>query len=125
VPLTNLAWSILQEQPVTGEHVFGPRGFSQWSRGKRELDERLSDSVASWRLHDTRRTTATRMADLGVMPHVIEAALNHQSGFKRGVAGTYNRSRYEREVRAALVLWTDHVCAVVEGRASKIVALRA
>jgi len=37
--------------------------------------------VAAWRLHDLRRT-ATRMADLGVPPHVIEAVLNHVSGHK-------------------------------------------
>jgi integrase len=124
VPLTDLAWSILQEQPVTGEHVFGrdATGFSAWSWGKEGLDERLGDSVAPWRLHDARRTVATRMADLGVMPHVIEATLNHQSGHKRGPAGVYNRSNYQREVRNALTLWSDHVRALVEGGERKIVA---
>jgi integrase len=124
VPLTDLAWSILQEQPVTGEHVFGRNatGFSTWSQGKEGLDERLGDSVAPWRLHDARRTVATRMADLGVMPHVIEATLNHQSGHKRGPAGVYNRSNYQREVRNALTLWSDHVRALIEGGERKIVA---
>jgi len=124
VPLTDLAWSILQEQPVTGEHVFGrdATGFSAWSWGKEGLDERLGDSVAPWRLHDARRTVATRMADLGVMPHVIEATLNHQSGHKRGPAGVYNRSNYQREVRNALTLWSDHVRVLVEGGERKIVA---
>jgi integrase len=125
VPLTDLGWSILQELPVTGEHVFGPRGFSQWSRGKRELDQRLGNTVAPWRLHDIRRTAATRMADLGVMPHVIEAALNHQSGHKRGPAGIYNRSRYEAAVRNALVLWSDHVRALAEGGESNVTPLQA
>jgi integrase len=124
IPLTDMAWSILADQPVIGEHVFGPRGFSQWSRGKRELDQRLGD-FAAWRLHDIRRTAATRMADLGVMPHIIEATLNHQSGFKRGVAGTYNRSRYEGAVRNALALWSDHVRMLVEGGERKIVAMSA
>jgi integrase len=124
VPLTDAAWSILQQQPA-GEHVFGREaaGFRAWSRGKEGLDERLGDSVAPWRLHDTRRTVATRMADLGVMPHVIEAALNHQSGHKRGPAGVYNRSRYDREVRNALALWSDHVRALVEGGERKVVTL--
>jgi hypothetical protein len=31
------------------------------------------------------------MADIGVQPHIIEAALNHVSGHKAGVAGIYNR----------------------------------
>lgn len=126
VPLTDLAWSILQEQPVTGEHVFGRSvGFGAWSRGKEGLDERLIGKAEPWRLHDIRRTVATRMADLGIMPHVIEAALNHQSGHKRGPAGVYNRSRYEREVRNALALWSDHVRALVEGGEKKIVKLHA
>ena len=44
--------------------------------------------------HDLRRTAATRMADIGVPPHIIEAVLNHVSGHKGGVAGIYNRSVY-------------------------------
>jgi hypothetical protein len=63
------------------------------------------------------------MADLGVLPHVIEALTNHVSGHKSGVAGIYNRSSYEREVRAALALWADHVRSIVAGDARKIVQL--
>src|SRR5262249_17004483 len=122
VPLTALAWSIVQEQEPIGEHVFGLDGFTAWSNNKELLDERLGDRVAPWRLHDLRRTLAPRMADLGVPPHVIEAALNHQSGHKRGPAGVYNRSSYTREVRAALALWSDHVGALVDGVARKVVA---
>ena len=64
------------------------------------------------------------MADLGVQPHIVEVILNHHSGFRSGVSGTYNRSPYEREVKAALALWADHVCALVEGGERKVVALR-
>ena len=60
------------------------------------------------------------MADLGVQPHVIEQILNHQSGHKRGPAGIYNRSVYANEVRAALLLWEDHVRTLVEGGERKI-----
>jgi hypothetical protein len=52
------------------------------------------------------------MSDLGVLPHVVEAVLNHVSGHKAGVAGTYNRSLYGPEKRAALELWTTHVLAL-------------
>ena len=65
------------------------------------------------------------MADIGIEPHHIEAALNHFSGHRRGVAGVYNRSSYDRAVRAALARWNEHVLALVEGRAGKIVPLRA
>jgi hypothetical protein len=55
------------------------------------------------------------MADLGVLPHVVEAVLNHISGHKAGVAGVYNRSSYAAEKRAALELWASHVAGLVEG----------
>ena len=47
------------------------------------------------------------MAELGVAPHIVEAVLNHVSGHKAGVAGIYNRATYEKEKRAALVLWAE------------------
>jgi integrase len=81
--------------------------------------------VSDWTLHDLRRSTATKLADLGVQPHVIEQVLNHVSGHKGGVAGIYNRSSYEREVRAALALWADHVRVLTEGGEKKILPLRA
>jgi hypothetical protein len=60
-----------------------------------------------------------------VLPHVIEVVLNHASGFRRGVAGTYNRALYENEMRAALAMWADHVRSIVEGTAQKIISFRA
>ena len=50
--------------------------------------------------------------------------LNHISGHKTGVAGVYNRSSYEREVKTALALWADHVRALVEGGEAKVLAFR-
>jgi len=49
------------------------------------------------------------MAELGVLPHIIEAILNHVSGHKSGVAGIYNRARYSEEMRTALQRWADYV----------------
>ena len=63
------------------------------------------------------------MAEHGdIEPHIIEAVLNHYSGHRSGVAGVYNRARYERQVRAALALWTDHVQSIIEGVERKIVS---
>jgi integrase len=90
------------------------RGFTDWSQGKRNLDGRIGKEVAPWRLHDLRRSVATGMADIGVQPHIIEEILNHRSGHKRGVAGVYNRSTYEPEVRAALAKWAKHVAEIVD-----------
>jgi hypothetical protein len=49
------------------------------------------------------------MAELGVLPHIVEAVLNHVSGHKGGVSGVYNRAKYEGEMRRALQLWADHL----------------
>jgi hypothetical protein len=66
---------------------------------------------------------ATRMADLGVLPHIVEAVLNH-AGHRGGVAGVYNRASYEREMRSALAVWTDHIDSLIAGGEPKIVVLR-
>jgi integrase len=128
LPLMPAALAILETVPhmATRDHLFGAwsdKGFSAWTQGKDVLDARLG--FDDWRLHDIRRTSATKMADLGVAPHVIEQILNHVSGHRAGVAGIYNRSSYEREVRAALAMWADHVRALISGDARKVVALQA
>ena len=91
----------------SSEFVFGERGFNVFGRAKQELDQRLH--IAPWRLHDLRRTAATGMAELGIQPWYVEAVLNHQSGHKQGVAGTYNRAKYADDMRDALQRWADHI----------------
>ncbi len=125
LPLPSLALAVLAEaaRREGRDLVFGARagGFSGWSRAKAELDARMlaalgtKAKLAPWRLHDLRRTAATRMADLGVQPHVVEAVLNHVSGFRAGVGGIYNRASYAPEKRGALALWAGHVEGLVKG----------
>ena len=111
VPLSQMALDVLERvHRMNGRALVfgeGAGGYSGWSRSKDALDELCG--VKDWTLHDLRRTAATRMADLGVQPHVIEAILNHISGHKAGVAGIYNRSTYAAEKRAALDLWAGHI----------------
>jgi integrase len=115
IPLPESAVAILEAIPHRAgrELLFGrgEGGFSGWGRSKADLD--AVSKLKPWRLHDVRRTVATRMADLGVQPHIIEAALNHASGFRAGVAGTYNRSTYAPEKRAALDTWANHVATIL------------
>jgi integrase len=119
VPLSALALAILRIRwaearvasqastvPQSNEndaHVFV--GFS-WSIEKARFDKGLR--LAPWRVHDIRRSVATHLVDQGfATPHVVEAILNHVSGHKAGVAGTYNRARYLDECRAALERWAN------------------
>jgi integrase len=108
---------------VSDESIFTTfGGMNVW----RPLEKLYKQSgTHDWWLHDLRRTCATGMANMGIHPHVIECVLNHVSGFRAGVAGTYNRSTYEREMKVALIRWSEHVMALVEGRANNIVTLRA
>jgi integrase len=128
LPLPPMAMDIITSVPcmVGRDLLFGEhsetKGFTQWGHDKDLLDVRLGDRVRPWRLHDLRRTTATKMADIGIAPHIIEAVLNHQSGHKGGIAGVYNRSSYERDVRAALALWADHIRSITEGGKRKVLA---
>jgi integrase len=130
VPLPASAAQILNEaqMEVGSGCLFGEaRGsFQGWSKAKAALDQRIAvagSSLTPWRLHDLRRTVATRMADLGVQPHIIEAVLNHVSGHRAGVAGVYNRALYAAEKRRALELWSEHVRTVVERKPSNIIPI--
>jgi integrase len=133
LPLPQAAVDILSSAPRKGHRsfVFGGRGgaFSAWSYSSLALNARMAEKggkpVAPWRLHDLRRTAATKMAEIGVQPHVIEATLNHRSGHKAGVAGVYNRASYEQDVKRALAIWADHVEALAEGNSPKVIAFRA
>jgi integrase len=119
--LSSPAMAILQEVPWREERalVFGEGSgpFQGWSKARAGLDRRLTKAghqLPTWRLHDIRRTVATRMAELGVQPHVIEAVLNHVSGHRAGVAGIYNRALYAAEKRDALEQWAARVAGLVE-----------
>jgi integrase len=119
VPLTPQVSALLASRARAGEFVFGKvqrAGFGAWSRGKRALD--ANSGVMDWVIHDLRRTISTGMHELGIAPHVVEAALGHVSGFRAGVAGTYNRASYEGAVRVALATWETHITEIVSGKIS-------
>jgi integrase len=109
LPLSTQALAIIEGLPRrnSSDFLFAQRGFTNWDGAKQELDARLG--IAPWRIHDLRRTCATGMGELGILPHVVEQALNHVSGAKAGVAGTYNRSKMIDAVRQGLQTWADHI----------------
>jgi integrase len=118
VPLSDAALALIETVPARKDrdHVFGngKGGYSGWSKSKIALDQRIAKArkkpLPAWRLHDLRRTASTVMADrLGVQPWINEAVLNHVSGHRAGVAGVYNRARYEGEMREALTKWAAFV----------------
>lgn len=101
----------------TTAFIFPARGnadnsFNGWSKSKSQLD--ALSGVSHWTLHDLRRTVATRMAELGVAPHVIERILNHVTGSMSAISLVYNRAKYLEEMREAVTLWENKLRTVLQ-----------
>jgi hypothetical protein len=102
---------------------------SGYSKAKSNLDtlagEALGKALKPWRVHDLRRTAASGMARLGILPEVIERVINHVSGAQGGLKGIYQRYDYADKRRDALVAWGNAVEAIVSPRdASNVIAIR-
>jgi integrase len=99
------------------DFVFSTNGrspYSGFSRSKQRMDNRLE--IEHWVLHDLRRTFVTRLNEIGIPPHVVEACVNHISGASRvGVAGVYNRAQYWPERVDALNRWAETLERIVSG----------
>ncbi len=121
-PYGPLVEQVLGSIPNTGSDLFFPpyrshvRGkptdtYAGWGKDKKAFEIRCG--VTNWTLHDLRRTFATRLAELGVLPHVIERLLNHRLGsisnqtqsIVTQVAEVYNLATFLPEMRAAIDLW--------------------
>lgn len=130
VPLSPLAWAILDDVPRIGEFVFTTRGdrpLGGFSKAKQRLDRMLAEGGANqpsgsgnavsqtpsepWTIHDLRRTAATGMGRLGVSRFIIGRVLNHAD---RSVTGIYDRHEYLNEKRQALEAWGNHLGNLVE-----------
>lgn len=108
-PLSTVALDILKAIPRTDSpYVFGERGVRDWTGPKDKLD--ALSGVSDWRIHDLRRTLSTRLNEMGVEPHVVEAILDHTV---KGVAGVYNKATYEKMKREALQKWAKHIMTLV------------
>jgi len=121
IPLGELAASILDITPlqIGSPYVFPAarsiaKGkpttvYNGWGKDKIAFDKELvskGHEIASWRLHDLRRTVASGMAALHVPQTVVEKLLNHLSGGTLSpIAQVYNRHSYLAEMRAAIGMW--------------------
>jgi integrase len=130
VPLPPMARDIIASVKQIASkdgYLFTLNGRAPVSVGSSKIKHKIDAAmkIPPWRLHDLRRTAATGMAEIGIAPHIVEAALNHVSGAKAGVAGTYNRAAYAPEKKAALERWASHVQGLVSGKPANVVALTA
>jgi integrase len=125
VPLTRFAWSLLPAAEARVGKVF-PR-ISNWSRLLNRLREKMPEATEHFTLHDIRRSVASGLQRLGVLPVVIEATLGHSTGAERGggIRRIYQRHDYALEKRQALAAWSDHIAELVGGRPTgNVIGLR-
>ncbi len=140
VPLSTAAVELFENLPqFDGPYLFsttgGQRPVSGFSKAKLALDEEILENrrkagktrrevkgLASWRIHDLRRSSATWMAGARVPPHVLSALLNHSPGSAQGVTAIYNRFRYLQERREALEAWGQHILSLVDDRKTRSAA---
>ena len=67
-----------------------------------------------WSPHDLRRTCATRLAEMGTAPHVLQRILNHtQTGI---TARVYDRHSYAAEISSALESWGRKLEGILTGK---------
>lgn len=96
----------------------GRTPISGISKAKRALDLKVAEEMEmpAWRLHDLRRTGATRLQKQGVRFEVTEAVLNHVSGAKSGVAGVYQRHDWKDEKRIALTEYAKRILTLMKAQ---------
>ncbi len=119
VPLSRQAADLLRairpDKPDPAALVFATRSGGALGNWDRETKALQADSgTADWTRHDLRRTGATMLGDMGELPDIIEAALNHVA-IRSQLAATYNRSRYRPQVAAALQRLADGLDGVEAG----------
>ncbi len=79
---------------------------------KRRLIKLGFDSNNRYTSHDLRRTCATRMADNGIEPFIVERVLNHKL---EGVMAVYNRAEYKSERINAALKMEEVIKGIVNG----------
>lgn len=89
--------------------------LANWDRETKRIME--ASKTDGWTRHDLRRTGTTMLGELGELPDIIEAALNHTS-IRSTLAATYNRSRYRPQVAAALQRLGDALDVILMGGGS-------
>lgn len=109
---------VIEEVPEIGDYLFPARRervrgkpttiFNGWGKEKSLFDATLED-VASYRLHDLRRSFSSHLASLGTPIHVTEKLLNHVSGEVSGIRAVYNRYSYLPECKEAVAAFERHL----------------
>jgi len=85
-------------------HLKNPNKLQNGKRYK--LHQLWLDDIKDWSPHDLRRTVRTGLSRLGCPSEVAEAILGHS---RKGIEGTYDLHKYEKECKLWLKKWADHL----------------
>lgn len=113
VPLPSAAWAVIGNITRHSSFLFSTTRvtpISGFGRFKERIDKETG--VSNWRLHDIRRTAATRMAEMNIPQFTIARVLGHSD---TSITAVYNRASYRDEKRDALEKWAKFV-ADLEGK---------
>lgn len=118
VTLTPMIRAVLDTLPEGGKYVlrrpgYPDRPYTGFSKAKRTFKDGLAKP---WVLHDLRRSFASGLQRLGVLPHIIELCINHRSNTLGGIVKVYQRDKHAAEVAAAFKLWSDHIEGLISDR---------
>jgi integrase len=123
VPLSPLAVKLMRE-------AWALSGTSSWLFPSRTKDGPIQGHAATvatfrgraklglenFRVHDLRRTAATRMGEMGINPHTISLILNHVSASKSTITSrVYMRYQFDAEKRDALARWGRRLEQIIAG----------
>lgn len=96
VPLSQQAIDLLQAQmpkggkPKPDALIFCTKTRAELGNWDRETKRfHVATRTVDWTRHDLRRTGATMLGEMGELPDIVEAALNHVS-IRSALAATYN-----------------------------------
>jgi integrase len=109
VPISTGMQVVLDSCSRRGVYVFNQRSATAIQAWMRRWCDR-EDITPPFTPHDLRRTFATRLNGLGVLPQVVEKLLNH---VLEGVLSVYNLHEYASERATALELWATELNSVV------------
>ncbi len=99
------------------------RGDGEPMSGRTKQTNSLALANGKWTPHDLRRTGATLMGELGVLPEVIERCLNHTEQTK--VKRIYQRAQYEAPMREAWQLLGDRLTMLANKPGNVVTLARA
>ncbi len=98
-----------------------PAGFKPLKGRKASNTDALILPGGRWTPHDLRRTAATLLQRLGILPAIIERVLNHTE--PNGLVAVYQRYDYRAERREALNRLGTHLETLTQGKQASVVGL--